>query len=336
MYCPNCGCTNNDNATVCENCGTELKSSLPDKKKSADKKMIIILAITLAVLIAIFGIIGLILHNKSNKNAQLYNDAGYTTQNNSKNDEILAVTEETSNEEDTTTKKKNEVSTSKKEVTKSTKKIDTTKATKKQVSGTGTTKKSSTSSKKPVHTEYRYRDKAFTTSSKSSMNGWTLYDTTYSWSSYGAWSNWSTSSIPSSSSRQVGSRTTYRYCAFVCTRCGNRDPYSTPCDNCRTSAYFRWDETWYPTKGNSMKKYTLSTVPDKYYVYIDGVKWWFERDGYSDGQGGIGQPSRKEYRYRDRKKVATYHFYKWNNWSAWSTNPVSSSANREVETRKVN
>lgn len=337
MYCPNCGCTNDDNATVCENCKIELKSSIPSTKKSVNKKMIVILAIILVVLIAFFGIIGLILHNKSNTNAQSYNDSGYTTQNNSANDEELAVIEEISNEEDATTEKNNEVSTSKKEEeTKSTKKTDTTKSIKKPVSGTGTTKKSSTTSKKPMHTEYRYRDKAFATSSKSSMNGWTLYDTTYSWGSYGAWSNWSTSSISSSSSRQVESRTAYRYYAFVCTRCGNRDPYSTPCDNCKTSAYFQWDAIWYPRKGNSMKKYTLSTVPDKYYVYIDGVKWWFEKDGYSDGQGGIGQPSRKEYRYRTRKQVATYHFYKWSNWSAWSTNPVSSSANREVETRKVN
>ena len=84
-----------------------------------------------------------------------------------------------------------------------------------------------------------------------------------------------------------------------------------------------------------MNKGTLSTVPNKYYVNINGERWWFERDGYSDGQGGTGQPSRTEYRYRDRKQVATYHFYKWSNWSEWSTTPVTGSDNREVETRKV-
>lgn len=184
--------------------------------------------------------------------------------------------------------------------------------------------------------QYRYRDKSFTTSSNNSMNGWKLYDTTYAWSDYGSWSNWSLDSFSSSDSRQVESRTTYRYCAFKCTKCGNRDPYRTPCDNCKTSEYFEYQELWYTTKGNSMSKGTLPTVPDKYYVTINGDRWWFEKDGYLDGEGGIGQPSRKEYRYRDRKQITTYHFYKWSDWSEWSTIPVSSSDTREVETRNVN
>lgn len=199
-----------------------------------------------------------------------------------------------------------------------------------------TTEKSTITTAKTTHIEYRYRDESFTTSSDSSMNGWILYETTYSWSDYGSWSNWSTDSFSSSESRQVESRTTYRYCAFKCTNCGNRDPYSTPCDNCKTSEYFEYWELWYTTKGNSMSKGTLPTVPDKYYVSINGDRWWFERDGYSDGQGGIGQPSRKEYRYRDRKQIATYHFYKWSDWSEWGTDPVTGSDTREVETRKVN
>ncbi len=187
-----------------------------------------------------------------------------------------------------------------------------------------------------TRTEYRYRDKQFTSSTATdTMAGWTLYNTTSEWSNYGNWSYWSTNSYSSSTSRQIESRTTYRFCVFRCTKCGNRDPYSTPCDNCKTSAYFKWEDLWHPTKGNNMTKYTLSTVGDKYYVYINGTKWWFEKDGYSDGQGGKGQPSRKEYRYRDRKWINRYHFYKWNDWSNWSTEKPNETDNREIEQKTV-
>lgn len=69
------------------------------------------------------------------------------------------------------------------------------------------------SSTRKVEKETRYRSKALetTTSSSSSLNGWTLTDTTYSWSDYGAWSNWSTSSVSSSDSRKVESKTQYSY-----------------------------------------------------------------------------------------------------------------------------
>ncbi|MGN0461800.1 MAG: zinc ribbon domain-containing protein [Ruminococcus sp.] len=337
MYCPNCGCTNDDNATVCENCGTTFESSEKNKFRiDAKKKKIIIISviILLVVSVALAGIIGLALHKKSNSKNDFVNypEVKNTTTGDITNDDTFDAAEdflEDDEQEAYTEKSENNKSKSvKKEKAQTTKKSN-------QITNSSA-KNNVVSTAKAVHTEYRYRDKSFTTSPNSSKYGWTLYDTTYSWSNYGSWSNWSTNSVSSNDSRQTESRTTYRFCVFRCTKCGNRDPYSTPCDNCGTSQYFKWEELWYPTKGNSMNKNTLSTVPDKYYVYIDGVKWWFERDGYSDGQGGIGQPSRKEYRYRDRKQVATYHFYKWGPWSEWSNTPVSNSADRQVETRKVN
>lgn len=344
MYCPNCGCTNNDDAVVCENCGAKLENNsngaVAGKNPNKEKKIIIILIIVLIIIsIAAAGIIGAVAHKKSNNN----NETDYPNA-----DEIVisgeAVNDETNNasekEKPSTTKPQPTINentgTTTKDATETTTKNNTT--TQKNTTTTATTEKTtskSTTTEKTTYTEYRYRDKSFKTSSNSSMSGWTLYDTTYSWSDYGSWSNWSTNSYSSSDSRQTESRTTYRFHVFRCTKCGNRDPYSTPCDNCKTSQYFVWEELWYPTKGNSMSKNTLSTVPDKYYVTINGARWWFEKDGYSDGQGGTGQPSRKEYRYRDRKQIATYHFYKWSEWSSWSTTPAKSSDTREVETRKV-
>lgn len=336
MYCPNCGCTNDDNSTVCENCGTSLDSN--EKKKltvDAKQKKVIIIAVVviLAVSVSLAGIIGSVLHKKrSLENSfenypEVENSAESDIENDYTFDSAEDYLEDNEQESYTENSEDNKPKSVKKEKAKSTKKSN-------QITNSSV-KNNAVPTAKAVHTEYRYRDKQFKTSTSNNMYGWTLYDTTYSWSDYGSWSNWSTNTASSSNSRQTESRTTYRFYVFRCTKCGNRDPYSTPCDNCSTSQYFKWEETWYPQKGNSMDKQTLSTVPDKYYVYINGVKWWFERDGYSDGQGGIGQPSRKEYRYRDRKQVTTYHYYKWGAWSQWSTKSVSNSANREVETRKT-
>lgn len=331
MYCQNCGCTNEDDALICDNCGAELEKSkppIPDNEKRI-KIIAIIVSIVAAVSAAVAA--GTVIHKKSHDYGLSENQiiSRKATDSNTQSYEETGTTENIENEtvtEADITENDNSVSI-KQENTQTTEKIDDI---------SNNTKENTTQSIKTAHTEYRYRDKYFTTSSKNSLSGWTLYDTKYAWSNYGSWSNWSVNNYSSSDSRQTESRTTYRFYVFRCTKCGNRDPYSTPCDNCKTSQYFKWEELWYPTKGNSMNKNSLSTVSDKYYVTINGARWWFEKDGYSDGQGGKGQPSRQEYRYRDRKQIATYYFYKWGDWSDWSTTPVSSSNDREVETRRVN
>lgn len=62
-----------------------------------------------------------------------------------------------------------------------------------------------------TQTRYRYRDKETTTGSAPTMSGWEMYDTTYTWSDYGSWSGWSESSASKSGSRDVETKTQYRY-----------------------------------------------------------------------------------------------------------------------------
>ena len=145
------------------------------------------------------------------------------------------------------------------------------------------------------------------TSNQSSLEGYTLYDTT-SEPVYGNWSGYTTTYAKPSSTLDVQTRTTYRYCAFTCPY-GCRDPYSTPCDVHGYSP-LTWRAIWDTRKGTSLSsKATLAGVTGKYYTYaIDGTKWWFEQDGYSDGQGGTGQPSRTEYRTRTITMKYTYYY----------------------------
>lgn len=62
--------------------------------------------------------------------------------------------------------------------------------------------------------------------------------------------------------------------------------------------------------------------------------------GYYNGQRvfrNIYNPnaSRTEYRYRDRAEITIYYYERWEDWSDWSDSAVSSSSDRQVETRTV-
>ncbi|MCR4621791.1 MAG: hypothetical protein K5663_06875 [Clostridiales bacterium] len=56
---------------------------------------------------------------------------------------------------------------------------------------------------------YRYRDLEKKTSLKSTMDGWTKYDSKTTYSAWGAWSNWSTNQATKSITRDVNSKTQY-------------------------------------------------------------------------------------------------------------------------------
>ena len=64
-----------------------------------------------------------------------------------------------------------------------------------------------------TRTQYRSRSisEETTTSSSSALDGWTLYDTTKSWSDWGGWSEWSTASFTKNDATDVESKTQYRY-----------------------------------------------------------------------------------------------------------------------------
>lgn len=72
MYCPNCGCENNDDATICSNCGTELQQEpISDEKpmtepdSETNKKPIIIIGCLLVMIVAVVVTAILIMHSKN-------------------------------------------------------------------------------------------------------------------------------------------------------------------------------------------------------------------------------------------------------------------------------
>ena len=143
------------------------------------------------------------------------------------------------------------------------------------------------------------------TSSSNTMAGYTLYNTTSEWGSYSAWS---TTPVSKTSTRDVQTRTTYRFHVLMCSK-GCRDCYRSPCD-AHGLACNTWEELWYDKAGTTVGMGTMSGVADKYYCTINGKRWWYEKAGYDNGNGDgtTGQPTRTEYRYRNL--VYTYYFTK--------------------------
>lgn len=193
-------------------------------------------------------------------------------------------------------------------------------------------------------TEYRYQTKETTSSSSSSMSGWTKYDSSWVWSDWGAWSSWTTASQSGSNSKQVDSRKEWRYYYFYCPVCGGHEPFQGTSDCHKyTLSGSNWVAGWFPTAYSSSNSNTYSYTSAKRWTESlgDGQRWNFSAGNLYDTAPGTvdatGSDSviRNTYRYRTRNQVWTYYFYRWTSWSSWSETAVSSNSNRNVESRTV-
>ena len=186
-------------------------------------------------------------------------------------------------------------------------------------------------------TEYRYRDKQTTTSTASSLNGWTKYNTTWAWGNYGNWSSWSRNSYSSSDSRQVETRSVtdsnaYSVNNFYFYRYWNSSAgkyYYTYSASMGGTKY-----TYSETAGASMQYYNTYGGHAAYRA-SGGCKKFGDELWFLESTSNVPATSHTEWRYRDRGKNYTYYYYKWGNWSGWQTGAVSNSDSRQVETRTV-
>lgn len=186
-------------------------------------------------------------------------------------------------------------------------------------------------------TEYRYRDKQTTTSTASSLNGWTKYNTTWVWGNYGNWSSWSRNSYSGSDSRQVETRSVtdsnaYSVNNFYFYRYWNSSAgkyYYTYSSSMGGTKY-----TYSESAGASMQYYNTYSGHAAYRA-SGGCKKFGDELWFLESTTNVPATSHTEWRYRDRGKNYTYYYYKWGDWSGWQTGAVSGSDSRQVETRTV-
>lgn len=190
-------------------------------------------------------------------------------------------------------------------------------------------------------TEYRYQSKSETTSTKSSLSGWTRDpNKTPVISSWGAWSGWLDYAVTATTSRQVQTQTAvsgYNMKTFCVTVYGTRGWAPTASYPVRLEYDTEW---WSKAQLDSARVF----YPGSWFDYasnvagyvVDGTaycKW----DG-SDCGGWApmfiqSTTYKTQYRYRDA--VYTYYYYKWSDWSDWQSEPVASSDSVNVETRTL-
>ena len=186
-------------------------------------------------------------------------------------------------------------------------------------------------------TEYRYRDKQTTTSTASSLNGWTKYNTTWAWGNYGNWSSWSRNSYSGSDSRQVETRSVtdsnaYSVNNFYFYRYWNSSAgkyYYTYSSSMGGTKY-----TYSESAGASMQYYNTYSGHAAYRA-SGGCKKFGDELWFLESTTNVPATSHTEWRYRDRGKNYTYYYYKWGNWSGWQTGAVSGTDSRQVEARTV-
>lgn len=171
-----------------------------------------------------------------------------------------------------------------------------------------------------VETKYVYTQRTTKTGSSSTMSGWSL-DNTVSPNpkvTKGSWSDWDVDPISSTNTREVESKTVYRYYYKKCESCGNRQSYfNVNCESCgkmvtSSHSYVKWSDTPY----NKSKAKKVSIHTDKMVTTaLDGEKWYFSTGNLNDTKvgtkdtAGVGTVVIRD-GYRSRSITRTYYFYK--------------------------
>lgn len=162
--------------------------------------------------------------------------------------------------------------------------------------------------------KYTYTLTSYTTSSSSSLSGWTKYNTTSAWSDYGSWSAWQDGAVSSSDSRQVQTqsvvasynyKTVYHYYYYSKSETNGYTSY-TATDAYGKNRYTVTFDSALPKDGtvSGHQKYKWSNHhgSGKYmYVYADSP--------YTT-QEVVSTNYKTQYRYRDRHLVYTYYYKK--------------------------
>ena len=180
-------------------------------------------------------------------------------------------------------------------------------------------------------TQYRSRKKSYTTSEKSSLDGWTQYDSKDSYGAWGEWSGWSEKKTNGSDIVEVRTReievpgkTEYIYGAYF----SDNSPkaaknFGQPCPTCAEKDY---GGTWtYKTYSSSSPVKATSTSKNCSHVGSFSKRYHIGSSYYYYEKMNISSPVKKtEYSYRTRSKTTTYSYYQWGPWSDWSdTKPAS-------------
>ncbi len=161
-------------------------------------------------------------------------------------------------------------------------------------------------------TKWTYDLTTTTTSSNSYLYGYTLYNTTWYWSDYGAWSGWQNEAVYGSESREVSTRyieptykTQYNYNRWK----SNAGHNWGPCKGTWSGVYCpNYEERgWTDDPLPYVETRYSPQIPGNFNIYGDnGANAWYNEWTRQVQTGG----GYTQYTYRDRYKIYTYYFKK--------------------------
>ncbi len=183
-------------------------------------------------------------------------------------------------------------------------------------------------------TQYSYADKETTTSTSSSLSGWTFSGQTST--QEGTPSSWSTTAATSSSTQRVETRVVYRLYYYPCSDCGYHNAFyydkdhTNKCGGCKGTNV---------PKGNQKKNWQTTPYSQLSSSAYGGGKrktsdgWYFNASDMNKGPDSGCDYIKRQYRTIPIETV--YHYYRWSDYSPWSDTPVSETSTRKVKTRTL-
>lgn len=181
-----------------------------------------------------------------------------------------------------------------------------------------------------VEQQHKVRSKEFTTSTSSSMSGWTQNGAPAV--TYGAWSAWSTTPATETSTMEVRTQqvsdpvysTIYHY---------NSWRYINTSDGKYYYSYAKYQGEYYKP-GSGTMLYKDSPTALSVYKYYDGHAGYLVGSvvyfNQSTTQEQTGSTSHTE--YSTRSKTTTYSYWRWGAWSGWAAGAYSgSTTDKEID-----
>ena len=180
--------------------------------------------------------------------------------------------------------------------------------------------------------QYRYRVKETTTSTNSSLAGWTLYDQRSDYSEWGETRQTTSQPTASDTLRIVGTSQEYDYTVYTYYHWWGYGSKDGKLYNHPAAGFYQNYESFTTTEPLTCSGYSSYQSVPLYKKHIDGAhgeNWYLEKQ--EDVYHTVWE-------YQTRTLTTVYCYYRWGEWSAWQDTAVSNSANVdmiEVEMRTL-
>lgn len=180
--------------------------------------------------------------------------------------------------------------------------------------------------------QYRYRVKETTTSTNSSLSGWTLYDQKTDYSDWGEVQQTSSQPTASDSLRIVGTSQVFDYTVYTYYHWWGYGSKDGKLYNHPAAGFYQNYESFTTTEPLACDGYSSYQSVPLYKRHVDGAhgeNWYLEKQ--EDVYHTV-------WKYQTRTLTTVYSYYRWGEWSAWQDATITDSEKNdtiEVEVRTL-